>query len=214
MNKLIQAFLWTCTAIFLGLVVILVMSAAKGHFHRDTVTRIVALLNGIDIQGERLKQALQEGRTVPVSAPVENNEPKSLSILQADSRSASLDRYKKELDDRAQRLKEATERHNALVAEFKRTMDQASKTKATESMQQIKEILEALDPAAAKVQLVTMLDKEQKEEVLSILKELDADKLKKILGEFVDLADQEKIAEILEEIRVRGKLISAPPNET
>ncbi len=213
LSKLKHLFLWTCTALFLGLVTILGMSAIKGNFNLDTLTKIVALLNGIDIQGERLRKILEEGRAA-ADPDAENlaaalpQDVKPLSTLQADLRSASLDRYKKELDDRAQRLKEQSDKHNALVAEFKKTLADARVEQENASMLQIKEILEALDPAVAKEQIITMLEKEQKGEVLAIFKVLDADKLKKILGEFVDPADQQKIAEILEEIRVRGKLAS------
>ncbi|XZE46562.1 hypothetical protein SH467x_001848 [Pirellulaceae bacterium SH467] len=204
MSKLIQFFLWTCTSMLLGLMAIIGMAAAKGNFDRDTLVKIVALLSGIDIQGDRLAAAIQSGKAAPVPTYDEVLDAKVKALLQSDSRSAALDRYKKELDDRAKRLQEESDRHNALVAEFKKTVAQAEEARQTESQQQIREILEALDPAAAKQQLVAMLEKEQKAEVISIMKALDADKLKKILAEFADLADQQKISEILEEIRVRG----------
>ena len=212
MKTMLQIFLWTCTALFLGLVTILSMSAIKGHFNRDTLTRVIALLNGIDIQGERLRQAIEQGRAETVQSNVDISAPSNaegLKALQTDLRSASLDRYKKELDDRAQRLKEASDRHNLMVAEFKRAVDKASEEQENASMQQVKEILEALDPAVAKGQIVSMLEEGEKDDVLAILKVLETDKLKKILVEFTDLSDQQKIAEILEEIRSRGKLASA-----
>lgn len=204
MSKLIQFFLWTCTALFLGLLAILTMATVRGNFDRDTLVKIVALLSGIDIQGDKLAAAIQSGKDAPVPTYDEVLDAKVKAILDSDSRSAALDRYKKELDDRAKRLQEESERHKALVAEFQKAEAQAKEAKQTESQQQIREILEALDPAAAKQQLVAMLEKEQKAEVISIMKTMDADKLKKILAEFSDLADQQKISDVLEEIRLRG----------
>lgn len=204
MSKLIQFFLWTCTAMFLGLLAIVAMATVKGNFDRSTLVKIVALLSGIDIQGDKLAAAIQSGKEAPVPTYDEVLDAKVKAILQSDSRSAALDRYKKELDDRAKRLQEDSERHNKLVAEFQKAQAQAKEAKQTESQQQIREILEALDPAAAKQQLIAMLEKEQKAEVISIMKAMDADKLKKILAEFSDLADQQKISDVLEEIRLRG----------
>lgn len=204
MSKLIQFFLWTCTAMFLGLLGILTMATVRGNFDRETLVKIVALLSGIDIQGDKLAAAIQSGKEAPVPTYDEVLDAKVKAILQSDSRSAALDHYKKELDDRAKRLQEDSERHNKLVAEFQKAEAQAKEAKQTESQQQIREILEALDPAAAKQQLIAMLEKEQKAEVISIMKAMDADKLKKILAEFSDLADQQKISDVLEEIRLRG----------
>jgi hypothetical protein len=204
MSKLIQFFLWTCTAMLLGLLAIIAMATVKGNFDRDTLVKIVALLSGIDIQGDKLAAAIQSGKEAPVPTYDEVLDAKVKAILQSDSRSAALDLYKKELDDRAKRLQEDSERHKALVAEFQKAEAKAKESKQTESQQQIREILEALDPAAAKQQLVAMLEKEQKAEVISIMKAMDADKLKKVLAEFSDLADQQKISDVLEEIRLRG----------
>lgn len=204
MSKLIQFFLWTCTAMFLGLLAIVAMATVKGNFDRSTLVKIVALLSGIDIQGDKLAAAIQSGKEAPVPTYDEVLDAKVKAILQSDSRTDALDRYKRELDDRAKRLQEDFERHNKLVAEFQKAEAQAKEAKQTESQQQIREILEALDPAAAKQQLIAMLEKEQKAEVISIMKAMDADKLKKILAEFSDLADQQKISDVLEEIRLRG----------
>lgn len=215
MKSLLQAFLWTCTAVLLGLISILTMSALQGHFNKDTVTKIVALLNGIDIQGERLRQAVEQGRLVSSSSqdiapPVAQNTD-ALNTLQTDLRSASLDRYKKELDERAARLQDASDRHKQLVTAFNEAAEKTRKEVQNASLSEVSELLSALEPVVAKDQIVAMLQKGEKDDVLTIIKILDADKLKKILAEFADIADQENITEILDEIRARGRL---PATET
>lgn len=216
MKTFLQLFLWTCTALFLGLLTILAMSAIKGNINRTTVTQVVALLNGIDIQGERIRLAMEQAKSTAdgegeVGSDVAINPGDTRLTLETDLRSASLDRFKKELDERAARLKEATDRHEALVAEFKKEMDKAQKEAEDASLQKVADILQVLEPVLAKEQVVTMLTNGRQEDVLAIIDLMDADKLKKILGEFTDIADQERITEILDEIRARGKRLTSGP---
>lgn len=192
------------------------MSAIKGNINRTTVTQVVALLNGIDIQGERIRLAMEQAKSTAdgegeVGSDVAINPGDTRLTLETDLRSASLDRFKKELDERAARLKEATDRHEALVAEFKKEMDKAQKEAEDASLQKVADILQVLEPVLAKEQIVTMLTNGRQEDVLAIIDLMDADKLKKILGEFTDIADQERITEILDEIRARGKRLTSGP---
>jgi hypothetical protein len=205
MKKLVNATLWTCTAILLGQLFILGFAAIKGYLSPKTVTQIVALLNGIDIQGERLTNAIKEGKNAPVPTYQDVLEAKSNAILSMDSRAQALDRYKRQLDEKDKNLTEREARHNALVAEFKKKENETRASKETESLQLRMQLFSALQPPDAKQQLMLMLEKNLKSDVISILKGLDDDKLKKILGEFTELIDQQKIADILEEIRLQGK---------
>lgn len=205
MKKLVTVFLWFCTAILLGQLCIVGMAVAKGYFTSQTLTQIVALLNGIDIQTKQLQKGIQNAKALPTPTYQEILDATVRAGLQSDTYQAALDRYKRQLDEKARALKEESDRHNALVAEFKRKVDETRGNKEVESQQQIQEILEAQDPAEAKQQLLFMLEKERKAEVISILKALDSDKKKKILAEFTDKSDQQKIAEIIEEIRLQGK---------
>ena len=206
MKKLTGFFLWTCTAAFLGLLCILGMSAAKGHFSMRTLTQIVALLNGIDIQGQRLTNAIKEGRSAPVLSYEDVLEAKNQAMLDRDFSHSSLVRYRDQLNDKARILEEEKKRHDANVAAFKTQQNDSIKTKELETIQKLKAILEALDPAMAKEQLSNWIQNGQKSDVVSMIDSLDADKLKKILAEFSDKADQAMISEILNEIRGQGKV--------
>ncbi|MBU6175792.1 MAG: hypothetical protein KGQ60_18460, partial [Planctomycetes bacterium] len=189
----------------LGQLFILGFAAIKGYLSPKTVTQIVALLNGIDIQGERLTNAIKEGKNAPVPTYQDVLEAKSNAILSMDSRAQALDRYKRQLDEKDKSLTEREARHNALVAEFKKQENETRAAKETESLQLRMQLFSALQPPDAKQQLMLMLEKNLKSDVISILKGLDDDKLKKILGEFTELIDQQKIADIMEEIRQQGK---------
>ena len=65
MKKLVGLFLWFCAATVLAQVCILGMAAFKGTVNRQTIAQVIGLLNGIDIQGQRLKQAMVSARNTP-----------------------------------------------------------------------------------------------------------------------------------------------------
>lgn len=171
-----------------------------------TLTQIVALLNGIDIQGQRLTNAIKEGRSAPVLSYEDVLEAKNQAMLDRDFSHSSLVRYRDQLNDKARILEEEKKRHDANVAAFKTQQNDSIKTKELETIQKLKAILEALDPAMAKEQLSNWIQNGQKSDVVSMIDSLDADKLKKILAEFSDKADQAMISEILNEIRGQGKV--------
>ena len=171
-----------------------------------TLTQIVALLNGIDIQGQRLTNAIKEGRSAPVLSYEDVLEAKNQAMLDRDFSHSSLVRYRDQLNDKARILEEEKKRHDANVAAFKTQQNDSIKTKELETIQKLKAILEALDPAMAKEQLSNWIQNGKKADVVSMIDSLDADKLKKILAEFSDKADQAMISEILNEIRGQGKV--------
>lgn len=204
MKKLIGAFLWTCTALLLGQVAILTMAAAKGHFNKDTVTYIVALLSGIDIKSQQIGAAIRDAKAAPVPTEEQVLKAKLAMVLDTDSKMASLNRLEREIQERARALDREKQRLDALVADYKREVETNKESALTESLRKVSELIQALDPAEAKVQLTKMLEREKKDDVISILTGLDADKQKKILAEFTEEKDREDLAKILEEIRERG----------
>ncbi len=211
MKKLIGAFLWGCTAILLGQIAILSMAAAKGNVNRDTITYIVALLSGIDIKSQQIGAAIRDAKAAPVPTADQVLQAKIAMSLDADSKMASLNRLEREIQERARLLDKEKERLDALVADYKREVQSNRESAETESLRKVSEIIQALDPAEAKVQLTKMLEREKKADVISILTGLDADKQKKILAEFTDEKDRDDLAKILEEIRDRGS--PAPPTQ-
>lgn len=204
MKKLIKAFLWTCTALLLGQVAILTMAAARGHFNKDTVTYIVALLSGIDIKSQQIGAAIRDAKAAPVPSTEQVLQAKIALSLDTDSKMASLSRLELEVQERARALDKEKERLDALVADYKREVQMNNESAETESLRKVSELIQALDPAEAKVQLTKMLEREKKDDVISILTGLDADKQKKILAEFTEEKDREDLAKILEGIRERG----------
>lgn len=211
MQKLVGTFLWGCTALLLGQIAILSLAAAKGHVNRDTITYIVALLSGIDIKSQQIGAAIRDAKAAPVPTADQVLQAKIAMSLDADSKMASLNRLEREIQERARLLDKEKERLDALVADYKREVQSNRESAETESLRKVSELIQALDPAEAKVQLTKMLEREKKADVISILTGLDADKQKKILAEFTDEKDRDDLAKILEEIRDRGS--PAPPTQ-
>lgn len=210
MNRIMQAFLWLCTALLLGQFAILSLAAVKGHFDRDTVTYIVALLSGIDIKSQQIGAAIRDAKAAPVPTEEQVLQAKINMSLDADSKMSSLMRLERDLQERARVLEKEKERLDGLVAEYKRAVKENEETTESESLRKVSEIIQALDPSEAKVQLTKMLEREKKDDVISILTGMDAEKQKKILAEFTEEKDREDLAKILEEIRARGTTLPAP----
>jgi hypothetical protein len=211
MKKLVQAFLWGCTALFLGQLCILGMAAAKGHFNRNTLTHIVALLSGIDIRGDQIGEAIQKARTAPMPTSDEIKQAKITAVLEADSKMASLYRRERELLAKEQAHEKEKERLAILVAEYRREKENNTLSIDSANLKDVTGVIELLEPAKAKTQLTKMLENGKKDDVISILMGMDADKQRKILDAFDGSKDDEDLAKILEEIRNRGK---APKTES
>jgi hypothetical protein len=205
MKKLTQAFLWTCTALLLGQFCILGIAAAKGHLSGDTLTYIVATLSGIDIKSQHIGDAIRDAKATPVPTAQEILQARINAALDSDSKMASLNRLERELFEKSRLLDQEKVRLAELVAEHKRDVEARQASQETESLQKVSELIQALDPAEAKVQLAKMLERGNKEDVISILTGFDADKQRKVLAEFTEDKDREDLAKILEEIRSRGK---------
>jgi hypothetical protein len=201
MKKLIGMFLWFCTATFLAQIAILGLAAWKGNVRRDTASQVIALLNGIDIQGERLKQVLISGRTAPTLTPQEIQDAKISAALELDSKSRALESYQRRLDDSQRKLQDDIKRFDQRREEFNLELKNSRNGVESENLNETQKILAVLSPDAAKKQLVTMMEKDQKADVVAIIRGMPADIQKKILAEFTTDEDQAMLADVLREIR-------------
>ena len=201
MKKLASLFLWFCTATLLAQFSIVGLAAWKGNVKRETLTQVIALLNGIDIQGERLKQVLISGRAAPMPTYQDVLEAKTNAALELDRKSGSLDNYQRRLDDSHRKLQEEIKRFDQRRQEFLSELESKKTGIQSENLNETQKILAVLSPEAAKQQLLTMWQNEQKPDVVAIIRGMPADIQKKILAEFTTPEDQLKLAEILREIR-------------
>lgn len=208
MKKLVGMFLWFCTATLLAQFAIVALSAWKGNFRKETVSHIIALLNGIDISGERLRQVYVSGRSTPMPTHEEILEAKTKAALELDIKSSALDRFQRRLDDTQRRLEEDVKRFDQRREEFNVELQNRKKGIESENLRETQKILSNLSPESAQKQLDSMWQNGQKADVASIIRAMPTDIQKKILAEFDDPNEQTTLAEIIREIQMGDPLKS------
>jgi hypothetical protein len=201
MKKLVGLFLWFCAATFVAQLCILGLAAYKGNVNAKTISQVVALLNGMDVQSVRFKEALISSRAMPTPSYQDVLSAKTEALLQQDSRGRALDTYQRRLDDSQRKLEEDIKRFDQRREEFRLAVENKKAGVDTENLGEMQRLLEQLEPEGAKTQLLKMLETGSKADVVAIIRGMSADKQKKVLGEFTQPEDQEKLAEILREIR-------------
>jgi len=200
-KKLASAFLWFCTATLLAQVCILGLSYLRGNLTDKSLTQMVALMNGIDIPGERLKNAITAARDIPVPTREEILVAKNESSLELDSREKSLERWQRQLITEQARLDTEDQRLSVRLTDFEDEMKRFKKGRESESLNEVQKILELLAPEQAKDQILRMMADSAVEDVLLIIKAMAEDKRKKILAEFASNDELLKLAEILKLLR-------------
>jgi len=196
-KKILSAFLWFCAATVLAQVCIVGLSYLRGNFTNKSLTQILALMNGIDIPGERLKNALAAARDVPVPTREEILVAKNESSLEFDSREKSLERWQRQLIAEQSRLDTEDQRLTVRVTEFEDEQKRFKERKEVAALGEVQKILELLAPEQAKDQILRMMADDGVKDVLVIIKALAEDKRKKILAEFASADELLKLSEIL-----------------
>lgn len=201
MRRILDLFLWFCVASVLAQVSILAVAAMRGNLNDKTMTRVLAALNGVDIQGEKLKSVLISARDTPVPTYEDVLNAKVKSSLELDSRQEALERLQRQVTNRERMLREEINLFESRRKEFQQELDRIRKGVQSENLSEIRKILENLSPDMAKEQVLLMLKNNQKSDVVSIIKSLPTDKQKKLLAEFTSEADQQQLSEIIKELK-------------
>jgi hypothetical protein len=205
-KKLSGLFLWFCAATCFAQLCILGIAAGRGNLNSKTMARVLAALNGVDIQGEKLKNVLVSAREAPTPTYDDVLKSKVKASLELDSRQESLDRFQRQIADKERLLKEEIVRFEARRNDFNLELDRLKKGASKDSMSETNKIMENLSPEQAKSQLFLMMKNNEKGEVVSIIRTMPADKQKKLLAEFNTDEDQARLNEILKELRNNAPL--------
>ena len=208
MRKLIGLFLWFCAATFLAQICIVGLAASKGNVSRQSIAQVIGLLNGIDIQGARLKQALISARDTPTPLYQDVLDAKTNALLQLDSRSRALDNFQRQLSDQQREFQKKVEDFDERRVQFEMQQEKQRTGTQLNKLKEVQTILENMAPEEAKKQLFIKLVNNELADVVSIIRGMPSDKQKKILAEFTQPEDHQKLADVLREIR-RGQPQSA-----
>ncbi len=200
MKKLVGLFLWTCAATILAQACILALSYFRGNIDKHTMTKVIALLNGIDIQGELLRKQLVSTNDVPVPSLEEISEKRAMASLELASRESALIRMKEAIDSKLADLDNKVNRFEARRLEFFNELEKMRKGTLDEGLSEVGRMLEVMAPDQAKSMILTMKKKGSMRDVVTILKAMPDEKRKKISAEFTK-EEESELSDILAELR-------------
>lgn len=208
-DKLVRWFAAICVATIITQFVVLGYLASRGTLSGQTVTKMVALANGIDITGNRLEEILRRDQQAEQPDFAEILEARQREGLDMDVQRRSLVALKDDISaDWAETKVERDrldERLQSLDKQQKETLD----VKQQEGVKEVIRTLQNLEAAQAKDQILRMYDDQRIDEVVRIIQGMPGDKRKDILGEFVTAEEADKLYEILSLIGAGSKTSAA-----
>ncbi len=196
--RMLAAF---CVATVIAQLLILGMIAMRGNLHGETMTKAIALFNGIDISGAQLQKALSNARNVPVPTYDEVLAERAQQNLNLEMRERSVRASIEQLGGMQTKLQQDQEAFDRRKEAFYSLLDEMSKKGKQENLGEVQRTLEALAPEQAKSLMVKMLEAQQLQDVVEIIKGMALDKRKKILGEFTSEKEIAYVADILDQLR-------------
>ncbi|QDS95456.1 hypothetical protein FF011L_42520 [Roseimaritima multifibrata] len=197
MGLVIRLFAGICIATIVTQGIVLGVCAGRGTLNAGSITQIVALLNGIDITGDRLRMIVEQSESTERPTYDQILMARTREGLDMDLRLDSQKRYSKELEDKFAELKRDQKLFDERREEFFAKLDEVRKGVMDDGMQELTETLQALDTEQAKIQLVRMIEDNRIEDVVSIIQATPIDKRSDILAEFVSQPEEEMLADIL-----------------
>ncbi len=201
MKMLLRLFGAFCVATVLAQCIVLGLSAYRGNLTGDTILQGFALLNGIDITGQRLEEAIKNGRETPMPTYEDVADLRAQKSLNLDMRERSIKLAIEQLEAKERELRQEITNFDNRKNAFYVKLDEISKGLEDASLLAVRRTLEALPPEQTKDQLLKLIKDGQLRDVVAIVKGMPPDKSKKILGEFLEPEESEKLYEILRELR-------------
>lgn len=208
-DKLIRWFAAFSVATIIFQLTILGYLATRGTLNGPTVTKVVALANGIDISGDRLEAILRRDQQQEQPDFDEILEARKLEGLDLDMQRRSLGALKDDISLEWSATKQERERLDERLQSFDKKEQETLALAQQEGVKQVQRTLQTLDPAQAKDQLLRIYDDKRIDEVVNIIQAMPADKQKDILGEFVTPEEADKLHEILSRIGGGGQTTDA-----
>ena len=196
-STLIRGFGAFCLATVLTQMILFGYFLAQGSLNGDTMTQVIALLNGIDISGNRLQKILKEAEDREQPDFDEILEARRVKNYDTDMRLRSQSEFRDELSQMLAELTDERTRFDDRVAAFNLELDELRQGAQDEGLQNVKRMIQSLDADQAKQQLLKMYDDKRIDDVVTIIQGMSTDKRKDILAEFVTPDEADKLAEIL-----------------
>lgn len=195
--KLVSGF---CVATVLTQMLVMAVLTSRGNLNGDSAVKMIALANGIDISGDRLRDVLLEAKETETPSFEEVLEQRSKQGFDMDLKIQSQNNYYEQLQVMLRELQEKESRFDLRRNSFNEKLDELEKGIKDEGMREMQRTLEVLDPVKAKTQLLMMVEDNELDKVVSIVQSMSPEKRKRIFNEFEGQNDEEKLADILRRI--------------
>jgi hypothetical protein len=199
-SKLTSALAAFCVATVMTQVILTGYLAARGALTAETASKLLALMNGIDITGNRLQQILRDSADGEQPDFDEILEARKMQSYDMDMRLRSQQEFRDQISTMLAELREERDRFDSRLASFRRELQDLRTGAQKEGLQDVQRTLQSLDPVQAKEQLMIMYDDERIDDVVTIVQAMSTEKRKDILAEFVSKDEADKLAEILRRI--------------
>lgn len=196
-GKLLRGFTIFCVGTIVTQFILLGYFLARGSLSGDTPAKIVGLLNGIDISGNRLQMILRQSEDREQPDFDEILAARKLEGYDIDLRLRSQRALENELATMLAELRDDRDRLDGRLVAFKSELEQIREGVQQEGLKDVGRTLAALDAEQAKEQLLIMYDEKRIDDVVTIVQAMPSDKRKDILAEFVSPQEMETLAEIL-----------------
>ena len=201
MRMLLKLFIAFCVATVLAQGIILALAGARGNLTRETTLKAIALLNGVDISGDRLQKMLTDAAEKPNPTYEDVEAERARQNKNIDMRERSIETAKEQISEMLSEFREERADFDRRKDEFYSLLDTTEQNLLNESLKEVQRTLESLSPEQAKDQLKKFLEAGQMEDVVAIVKGMPLDKRKKILGEFIGEEEIDQLNEILTTLR-------------
>jgi flagellar motility protein MotE (MotC chaperone) len=167
----------------------------------DKMFRIVALVQGVDLQQLAEEQNKSDEEVPPEEASLDNLAGQQQVLdRNFEVKQLALQRGRNEYDTRLQLLKEQTERYDRLARQHLDRLKQEAELTTQENVTKVVSTLEQVKPATAKKLLLQWIDEDRMSDVITLLGRMSENKKGKILNSFSTDEELAKLHEILNQM--------------
>jgi phage-related baseplate assembly protein len=163
----------------------------------DKMFRMVAMVQGVDLEQIAAEHAGAEGQVPPEELSVEDIAGRQQVLdRNYEVKLLSLQRGRQEFDFRLQELRTQTERFDRLARDWEAKLKEQEELTTQENVGKVITDLEQVKPATAKDLLMRWIDEDRMQDVILLLGQMSETKKAKILKAFATPAELDKLHEI------------------
>ena len=200
MNMLLRAFGAFCIGTIITQMIMMGYFAWRGTLSGDSLTKVIALVNGIDITGDRLVSILNKTNVSEQPTFQEILASRRMASLDMDLRIRSQSVADDELTELFAEFRESEGRFDQRREAFDRKLEEDYQGAVQAGLKDVQRTLQSLAADQAKDQLMKIYDDEKIDDVVNIIQGLPVDKRKEILAEFTTPDEADKLHKILQRI--------------